>query len=134
MLNTLVRSFDSSAEQRHHVASLLEEEAFPGTGEIMTREEEVENEDKEDVKVKKEEGSTEEEKKQLFESAMARRRRRPLPDDYAIRGVDDDDKYMELAYMVEERKNRVMWLGAHIAAREAALSTSQVKSSQVWLT
>ncbi|KAJ4298763.1 hypothetical protein N0V88_003795 [Collariella sp. IMI 366227] len=136
MLNTLVRSFDSSAEQQHHVASLLEEEAFPGIEEIIKREEEVENEDKEDVKVKKEESSAEEEKKLLFESVMPRRRRRPLPDDYAIRGfpwietylpagwfetderVDDDDKYMELASMIEERKNRVLWLGARIAARE----------------
>ncbi|KAJ4288316.1 hypothetical protein N0V88_007354 [Collariella sp. IMI 366227] len=135
MLNTLVRSFDSSAEQQHHVASLLEDEAFPGTGEITKREEE-ESKDDEDVKVKKEESSAEEEKKQLFESAIPRRRRRPLPDDYAIRGlpwietylpagwfdtderVDDDDKYMELASKIEERKDRVVWLGARIAARE----------------
>ncbi|KAB5514953.1 hypothetical protein GE09DRAFT_1161685 [Coniochaeta sp. 2T2.1] len=60
--------------------------------------------------------------------------RRPLPEDYAMRGLlwtddyfppghfdgeqrDDDEKYMELPSMVESRKERVLYLGCHIAAR-----------------
>jgi hypothetical protein len=62
--------------------------------------------------------------------------RRPLPDDFAIRGlpwaekyhpdgwfvteerIDDDEKYFELASMKEERRDRVIWLGCRIAERE----------------
>ncbi|KAB5515608.1 hypothetical protein GE09DRAFT_1208678 [Coniochaeta sp. 2T2.1] len=60
--------------------------------------------------------------------------RRPLPEDYAMRGLlwtddyfppkhfdgeqrDDDEKYMELPSMVESRKERVLYLGCRIAAR-----------------
>ncbi|KAK4659940.1 hypothetical protein QC762_114730 [Podospora pseudocomata] len=58
--------------------------------------------------------------------------RRPLPEDYAMRGlawadrvspsdcfsnekIDDDEKYFEVASMAEERKERVLWLGHKIA-------------------
>jgi hypothetical protein len=60
--------------------------------------------------------------------------RRPLPEDYAMRGLlwtdryypndlfsgeerDDDEKYMELPSMVEKRKERVLFLGCRIADR-----------------
>jgi hypothetical protein len=60
--------------------------------------------------------------------------RRPLPEDYAMRGLlwvdryypndlfandrtDDDEKYMEVASMYEERKERVLYLGCRIAAQ-----------------
>ncbi|KAK3312484.1 hypothetical protein B0H66DRAFT_525552 [Apodospora peruviana] len=59
---------------------------------------------------------------------------RPLPEDYAMRGllwvdmyfpsdwfsndkIDDDEKYFEAASMSEERKERVLYLGCRIAAR-----------------
>lgn len=63
-------------------------------------------------------------------------RKRPLPDDFALRGlswtevyfpsdwfvleesIDDDEKYFELASMMEERRRRVVWLGCRIAERE----------------
>jgi hypothetical protein len=58
---------------------------------------------------------------------------RPLPEDFAMRGllwadkvytsdwfvndkIDDDEKYFEVASMAEERKDRVLWLGCKIAA------------------
>lgn len=59
--------------------------------------------------------------------------RRPLPDDFALRGfpwvdryfpegwfatqekIDDDDKYFEVPSMIEERKERALWLGCRIA-------------------
>ncbi|KAK3693628.1 hypothetical protein B0T22DRAFT_45602 [Podospora appendiculata] len=61
--------------------------------------------------------------------------RRPLPEDYAMRGllwvdkyfpadwfsndkIDDDEKYFEVASMSEERKERVLYLGCRIAARD----------------
>ncbi|KAK3330590.1 hypothetical protein B0H66DRAFT_468554 [Apodospora peruviana] len=60
---------------------------------------------------------------------------RPLPEDYAMRGllwvdkyfpndwfsndkIDDDEKYFEVASMSEERKERVLYLGCRIAARD----------------
>lgn len=60
--------------------------------------------------------------------------RRPLPEDYALRGLlwvdryfpaewfvmdktEDDEKYMELPSMEEERKERILWLAHQIAAR-----------------
>ncbi|KAK3896559.1 hypothetical protein C8A05DRAFT_20488, partial [Staphylotrichum tortipilum] len=64
------------------------------------------------------------------------RRKRPLPDDFAMRGfqwaeryhpprwfdtderIDDDDKYFEVPSMMEERRDRVLWLGGRIAERE----------------
>lgn len=61
--------------------------------------------------------------------------RRPLPEDYAMRGLlwvdryhpndwfandrtDDDEKYMEVASMFEERRERVLYLGCRIAASQ----------------
>ncbi|KAF4475379.1 Telomerase-binding protein EST1A [Colletotrichum fructicola Nara gc5] len=58
---------------------------------------------------------------------------RPLPDDFAQRGllwvekyypadwftaakIDDEEKYFEVASMMEERQNRCLWLGNRIAA------------------
>ncbi|GKT52621.1 EST/SMG-like protein 1 [Colletotrichum spaethianum] len=57
---------------------------------------------------------------------------RPLPEDFAQRGllwvdkyypdnwfpseVDDDDKYFEVALMVEERQDRCLWLGCRLAS------------------
>lgn len=57
---------------------------------------------------------------------------RPLPEDFAMKGlpwaekyhldgqfsneeVDDDEKYFEMASMSEERKERILWLGYRIA-------------------
>lgn len=57
---------------------------------------------------------------------------RPLPEDFTLRGllwadkyfpsdsfvndeIDDDEKYFEVASMVEERQERVLWLGVSIA-------------------
>ncbi|KAK4192456.1 EST/SMG-like protein 1 [Podospora australis] len=62
---------------------------------------------------------------------------RPLPEDYAMRGllwaekvfpsewfandkIDDDEKYFEMASMAEERKERILWLGCRIAAAAGA--------------
>ncbi|KPM35382.1 hypothetical protein AK830_g11185 [Neonectria ditissima] len=59
---------------------------------------------------------------------------RPLPEDYAMRGltyaedyhpkgwfinekIDEDEKYFELASMVDERKERILYLGHKIAAK-----------------
>ncbi|PKS09431.1 hypothetical protein jhhlp_004046 [Lomentospora prolificans] len=59
---------------------------------------------------------------------------RPLPEDFAMRGllwankyhvdkwfdnteVDDEDKYFEVASFSEQRKDRILWLGYHIAQR-----------------
>ena len=64
---------------------------------------------------------------------------RPLPDDYALRGfpwveryfpegwfandkIDDDEKYFEVPSMMEERKERTLWLGCRIAKRGRWLS------------
>ena len=64
---------------------------------------------------------------------------RPLPDDYALRGfpwveryfpegwfandkIDDDEKYFEVPSMMEERKERALWLGCCIAKRGRWLS------------
>src|SRR5436190_774706 len=55
---------------------------------------------------------------------------RPLPEDFAMRGllwveypdewfptsrISDDEKYFEVASMTESRKERVLWLGCRIA-------------------
>ncbi|KAL2016108.1 hypothetical protein VTK56DRAFT_4252 [Thermocarpiscus australiensis] len=60
---------------------------------------------------------------------------RPLPDDFALRGfpwveeyypngwfsndnkIDDDEKYFEVPSMIEDRKERTLWLGCRIAAQ-----------------
>jgi hypothetical protein len=61
---------------------------------------------------------------------------RPLPEDYTMRGlvftdnyfpdnwfadnrVDDDEKYLEMLSMAEERKIRVLYLGCRIAAQNS---------------
>ncbi len=58
---------------------------------------------------------------------------RPLPEDFAMKGmlwvenyfphdwfsnnkIDDDEKYFETASMIENRKERILWLGCRIAA------------------
>ncbi|KAL2268505.1 hypothetical protein VTJ83DRAFT_3351 [Remersonia thermophila] len=71
--------------------------------------------------------------------AASSRQRKPLPDDWAMRGfpwgetyfpkrwfdvgerIDDDDKYFEQPSMLDERKERVIWLGGRIAARQCGL-------------
>ena len=57
---------------------------------------------------------------------------RPLPEDFALRGllwaekyfpsdwfsndkIDDDEKYFEVASMTDERKERIIWLAVYIA-------------------
>ncbi|KAL2136016.1 hypothetical protein VTI74DRAFT_5903 [Chaetomium olivicolor] len=135
MLNTLVSFSSSSAEQQHNVSNLLESEVFPAIGEVRKGE----DEDVEVTKTTKEEssaGNGGQENTKSLKLGLPCRGRRPLPDDYAMRGfpwveryfpggwfdtderVDDDDKYLELASMILERRNRVLWLGARIAARE----------------
>ncbi|KAL2260023.1 hypothetical protein VTK26DRAFT_6108 [Humicola hyalothermophila] len=116
MLNTLLDgSYSSSSSnvlQGSGLARLLESDPFPGAVE--------------EGKDANKEG----------EQGGAGRRKRPLPDDFAIRGfswvdkylpdgwfatderIDDDDKYLELASMTEERRERVVWLGCRIAERE----------------
>lgn len=66
-------------------------------------------------------------------TTQSRRTRNPLPDDYAMRGfpwvekyfpddwftvderIDDDEKYFELPSMLQERRERIVWLGCRIA-------------------
>ncbi|KAK8036744.1 hypothetical protein PG994_015241 [Apiospora phragmitis] len=60
---------------------------------------------------------------------------RPLPEDFALRGllwadkyfpsdwfsndkIDDDEKYLEVASMTDERKERILWLGVSIARHD----------------
>ncbi|KAL2132541.1 hypothetical protein VTI74DRAFT_3652 [Chaetomium olivicolor] len=135
MLNTLVSFSSSSAEQLHNLSNLLESEVFLAIGEVRKGE----DEDVEVTKLTKEEspaGNGAQENTKSLELVLPRRGRRPLPDDYAMRGfpwveryfpggwfdtderVDDDDKYLELTSMILERRTRVLWLGARIAARE----------------
>jgi hypothetical protein len=120
MLNTLIGSSSSSSpDDSQTLARLLEGgKQFPGWKEDKDEETEVNPDDK---------GG----------GPPARApRRRPLPDDFAVRGfswveryfpdrwfvtnerVDDDDKYFEVPSMLEERRERVVWLGCRIAERE----------------
>ena len=122
MLNTLMGTASSSTahnvSQAQAQARLLEVGApFPGT-EVANTATVTATSDKEGDK------------------APPVRRKRPLPDDYAMRGfqwaeryhpdgwfdtderIDDDDKYFEVPSMMEERRERVLWLGARIAERE----------------
>ncbi len=65
-------------------------------------------------------------------AAVGVRRRRPLPEDFAMRGLlwtdkylpdeyfkyerfDEEDKYFEVASMVEQRRERLLYLGCRIA-------------------
>ncbi|KAK4678254.1 hypothetical protein QC764_0053380 [Podospora pseudoanserina] len=70
----------------------------------------------------------------IEESALPRTQfQRPLPEDYAMRGltwadrvspntffsnekIDDDEEYVEFPFTAEERKARVLWLGHKIAS------------------
>jgi hypothetical protein len=120
MLNTLIESSSSlSVDEPQSVAGLLGGgEQFPGWKEDKDEENEVKRDEK---------GG----------GPPARGpRRRPLPDDFALRGfswvehyfpdgwfvtderIDDDDKYFEVPSMMEERRERVVWLGCRIAERE----------------
>jgi hypothetical protein len=114
MLNTLLNGSSSSSPNVSQDSGLtrllLESDRFPGAVE-----------EGKDVKEGRE---------------GAGRQRRPLPDDFAIRGlpwaekyypdgwfvteerIDDDERYFELASMREERRERVIWLGCRIAERE----------------
>jgi hypothetical protein len=74
---------------------------------------------------------------------------RPLPDDYALRGfpwveryfpegwfandkIDDDEKYFEVPSMMEERKERALWLGCRIAKRGAGRWLSYDKQAHLF--
>jgi hypothetical protein len=121
MLNTLIgSSLSSSADESQALAGLLEGgEQFPGWKEDQDEDESVSRDEK---------GGG---------APPARGpRRRPLPDDFALRGfswvehyfpdgwfiiderIDDDDKYFEVPSMMEERRERVVWLGCRIVERE----------------
>jgi hypothetical protein len=123
MLNALLSgstaaSSSSAPNVSQTLAPLLEGEQFPGSGEVGK---EVGRE-----RVKQEDGSAD----------VVGRRKRPLPDDFAMRGlpwvekyfpggwfvteesIDDDEKYFELQSMSEERRERVVWLGCRIAERD----------------
>jgi hypothetical protein len=137
MLNTLLNGSSSAAaasaapnvsmqSPAAGLARLLESQQFPGSGSGSGKE--VKEEE-----VKKEGGG---EKEKSTPAIPVARRRRPLPDDFAMQGfpwvekyfpdgwfvtedrIDDDEKYFELASMVEERRERVVWLGCRIAERE----------------
>jgi hypothetical protein len=73
-----------------------------------------------------------------FSGRVSSEAARPLPEEYAIRGliwaetylsdsfflqskIDDEEKYMEVASMTEERKVRILWLAARIAERRSWL-------------
>ncbi|KAK4239733.1 hypothetical protein C8A03DRAFT_42664 [Achaetomium macrosporum] len=121
MLNTLVgSSSSSSSDESQALARLLEGgNQFPGW--------KVDNEDQENEVKTDEKGAA---------PPAKGPRRRPLPDDFALRGfswvdryfpdgwfvtdetIDDDDKYFEVPSMMEERRERVIWLGCRIAERE----------------
>jgi hypothetical protein len=64
---------------------------------------------------------------------------RPLPEDFAMRGllwtdryfpdswftaakVDDDEKYFEVASMTDERRERILWLGCRVAEHQKWLT------------
>ncbi|KAK3304920.1 uncharacterized protein B0T15DRAFT_559038 [Chaetomium strumarium] len=120
MLNTLIGSSSSpSADESQALAGLLGGgEQFPGWKGDKDEENKVKRDEKEG-------------------GPPARGpRRRPLPDDFALRGfswvehyfpdgwfvaderIDDNDKYFEVPSMMEERRERVVWLGCRIAERE----------------
>ncbi|KAI1103228.1 hypothetical protein F4804DRAFT_237795 [Jackrogersella minutella] len=67
---------------------------------------------------------------------------RPLPEDFAMKGlvwvdkyfpidwwsnekVDDDEKYFEVASMTDDRKERILWLGVRIAKLDKWLTYNQ---------
>ncbi|KAI1086028.1 hypothetical protein F5B19DRAFT_480663 [Rostrohypoxylon terebratum] len=70
---------------------------------------------------------------QIEDEKFPRQSPRPLPEDFAVRGlgwdekyfpvdwfpddVDDDEKYSEVASMTNHRKERILWLGVRIAMR-----------------
>jgi len=124
MLNTLLSgpatSTPSSSAQNvsQALAPLLEGARFPGSAEIG------------------EENSGDDGKQEKAGASGAARKKKPLADDFALRGfpwtetyfpekhfvteerIDDDEKYFELPSMLEERRERLVWLGCRIAERE----------------
>ena len=70
---------------------------------------------------------------------------RPLPEDYALRGllwteeqffpddwfssakVDDDERYLEVASMTDERKQRILWLACQISKSGRCLTYSKTQ-------
>lgn len=75
-------------------------------------------------------------------SAGTREDSRPLPEDYAMRGlvwtegyfpdswftskrVDDEERYLEIASMTEERKTRCLWIGVRLAEHRKWLLYNQ---------
>ncbi|KAK4097793.1 hypothetical protein N658DRAFT_526800 [Parathielavia hyrcaniae] len=112
MLNTLIGSSQNVSQALVHL--LESDEPFPGWKEKQEE---------------KNEGTD-------GEPRPRAPKRRPLPEDFSLRGfpfvesyfpdgwfsteekIDDDDKYFEVPSMIEERKERVVWLGCRIAGRE----------------
>ncbi|KAL2181085.1 uncharacterized protein P884DRAFT_192070 [Thermothelomyces heterothallicus CBS 202.75] len=98
---------------------LLEDDRFPGVEEVHS-----------------ETGARDAKREETSGGIGVVRRKKPLADDYAMRGfpwtetyfpdgffvtderIDDDEKYLELPSMLEERRQRVVWLGCRIAGRE----------------
>ncbi|KAL2158341.1 hypothetical protein VTH06DRAFT_4389 [Thermothelomyces fergusii] len=129
MLNTLLTGPDaslsvpspsSSQTVSESLTPLLEDPRFPGVKEVQSG-------------TGGHDGKPEEASSGI---SVSRRRKKPLADDYAIRGfpwtesyfpddffvteerIDDDEKYLEFPSMLEERRQRVVWLGCRIAERE----------------
>jgi hypothetical protein len=136
MLNTLIGSVPSVSQYLSQaqlgLAPLLEQGApFPGSGSVgggdAKEHKYVDNNKKE---------GDDEKKGGESEGKEPAPRKRPLPDDFALRGlswtekyfprdwfvteesIDDDEKYFEVPSMMEERRERVVWLGCRIAERE----------------
>ncbi|KAK4243072.1 hypothetical protein C7999DRAFT_18519 [Corynascus novoguineensis] len=106
----------SATNVSQDLASLLDVAQFPGVGEAT-----VET-TRDDGKPEKGPGGI-----------STTRKKKPLADDYAMRGlpwtetyfpngffttderIDDDEKYFELPSMLQERRERMVWLGCRIA-------------------
>ncbi|KAK4243403.1 hypothetical protein C7999DRAFT_36275 [Corynascus novoguineensis] len=130
MLNTLVNgsavpsspsspsSTSPAANVSQDLALLVDGAQFPGIEEVQVESSGV---DRKQEKTPGEMG--------------AARKKKPLADDYAMRGlpwtetyfpdrffvtderIDDDEKYFELPSMLNERRERTIWLGCRIAKR-----------------
>lgn len=85
----------------------------------------------------------------VFPGPLKNEQPRPLPEDYAMRGliyvedylpndwfsndkVDEDEKYFELASMIDERKERILWLGRQIAKSGKWLTWND-STGQFWV-